>query len=116
MCGVDRLDRRLVLGLTNRVGMVRREDDRLEAVGSRGGLGKGGILPRALRARSNHTPAGGVDAWRMCATHRTLRMLVRYDLSWEKSYATAFHGVTGPSAVRLDAAGNLPAALRSRSR
>src|SRR5262249_23894059 len=33
-------DRRLVLGLTNRVGMVRREDDRPEAVGSRGGLSK----------------------------------------------------------------------------
>ena len=33
-------------------------------------------------------------------------MLVRCDLSWEKSHATAVDGVTGPSVVRLDAADN----------
>ncbi len=49
-----------------------------------------------LSAHSNHTPAGGVDAWRMCATHRTLHMLMPRDLSWEKSRATAVDGVTGP--------------------
>jgi hypothetical protein len=75
---------------------------------------EGGILLRGLKARSNHTPAGGVDAWRMCAAHRTLHYSRVNDLSWEKSHATAFHGVTGPSVVRLDAADNVSAALRSR--
>src|SRR6185295_14127088 len=57
-------DRRLVLGLTNRVGMVRREDDRLDAVGSRGGPGKGGILlaryaPARITRRREVSMRGG---------------------------------------------------------
>src|SRR5205823_13762558 len=63
------------------------EDDRPTAIGSRGGLGKAGFFYARLYARSNHTPAGGVDAWRMCATHRTLHCSCRRDLSWEKSRA-----------------------------
>jgi hypothetical protein len=41
-------------------------------------------------------------------------LLVQCDLSWEESHATAFHWVTGPSVVRLDAADNVSAVLRSR--
>ena len=56
-------------GLTNRVGMVRREDDRPEAIGSRGGLGKAGFRTgRSTHARIVARPEG--DAWRICATHR----------------------------------------------
>ena len=32
-------------------------------------------------------------------------LLVPRDLSWEESHATAFHGVTGPSVVRLECGG-----------
>jgi hypothetical protein len=41
-------------------------------------------------------------------------LLVRCDLSWKKSHATAFYGVTRPSVVRPDAADDVPAVLRSR--
>jgi len=85
-------DRRLVLGLTNRVGMVRREDDRPEAIGSRGGLGKAGFVRGALSAPSNHTPAGRPMRGR-CARRIVLPscppLLVLRDWSWDESLATA---------------------------
>jgi hypothetical protein len=69
-CGVECVVRRLVLGLTNRVGMVRREDDRPQAIGSRGELGKAGFrTQRSMHARI--VTGRESDAWRMCATHRT---------------------------------------------
>lgn len=43
-------------------------------------------------------------------------LLALRDWFWNESQATACHGVTGPSVVRLDATGNVPAAVRSRSR
>jgi len=50
--------------------MVRREDDRPEAIGSRGGLGKAGFVRGALSAPLESHASGKADAWPMCATHR----------------------------------------------
>jgi len=112
-------DRRLVLGLTNRVGMVRREDDRPEAIGSRGGLGKAGFVRGALSAPSNHTPAGRPMRGR-CARRIVLPscppILVLRDWSWDESLATVVDGVTGLRWWHLTATGLVPVAFRSWSR
>src|SRR3954462_10888707 len=56
--------------MTNRVGMVRRENDRPEAIGSRGGLSEAEFgTQRSAHARIVAGPEA--DAWRMCATSRT---------------------------------------------
>jgi hypothetical protein len=50
--------------------MVRRENDRPEAIGSRGGLGEAEFrTQRSAPARIDAGPEG--DAWRTCAMHRT---------------------------------------------
>jgi hypothetical protein len=43
------------------------------------------------------------------------QLLVRRDLSWEKSPAAVVYEITGPAVVRLDATDDVPVALRSRS-
>ena len=75
---------------------------------------EGGILLRALNARSNHTPAGSVDAWRMCATHRTLHCSCDATCPGRSRTRRLSIGVADPSVVRLDAADNVSAALKSR--
>jgi hypothetical protein len=60
-CGVERMVDAWFSGLANRVGMVRREDDRHQAIGSRGELGYGGIQSVSLNARSNRR---GTGEWR----------------------------------------------------
>jgi hypothetical protein len=50
------------------------------AIGTRGKLGTAD-QSAALDARSKHRRTEAIDAWRMCATHRTLHMTVSSELS-----------------------------------
>jgi hypothetical protein len=88
--------------------MVRREDARLEAVGARGGLGKRqDSSVRVSRPLESH--GGGRCRYVMDvrdAPNPPHARAVRLVLG--EVVRAAFHGVTGPSVVRLDAAGNVP--------
>src|SRR6267378_3507338 len=88
-------------------------NDRPQAIASRGGSVTAGSKRDAQRALES-TPTEAVDAWRTCATHRPFTLPCRATSPAERSRAAAFDGVTGPAVVRLDAADNVPAALRSR--
>jgi len=90
-------------------------NDRPQAIASRGGSVTAGSKRDAQRALES-TPTEAADAWRICTTHRPSHEPCRATSPKERSRAAAFDGVTGPSVVRLDAADDVPAALRSRSR
>jgi hypothetical protein len=99
-CGVERMVDAWFSGLTNRVGMVRRENDRHLAIGSRGELGKAGFRAcRSTHARIVAGPGSG-DAWRMCATHRTPNDRAERHLVARSRPRRLTIGFTGPSVVR----------------
>jgi hypothetical protein len=56
-------------GLTNRVGMVRREDDRRKAIARAPDSVR--LIQSAALPHARIVAAPERDAWRMCATHRT---------------------------------------------
>ena len=115
ICGVERVIRRLALGMSEPSRNGAAEDDRPKAIDSRGGLGEAGFRTRrSTRARIVAGPEsdaradvrGASNSERPCrASSRT-----------EKPHATVHDGIDGPSVVRLNVAGNVPAALRSRLR
>lgn len=93
--------------------MVRRENDRPEAIGSRGGLGDAEFrTQRSAHARIVAGPEG--EAWRMCATPRTPSDRAERHLVTRRRSQRLTMEFTGPSVVRLQAEGNVPAAVRSR--
>src|SRR5579864_8796006 len=88
-------DRRLVLGLTNRVGMVRRKTIGLRPSARVADSGRRDPSARVKRSLESHADG----RCRCVADVRDASypsLLVRYDLSWEKSRARPCRWVTGP--------------------
>jgi hypothetical protein len=73
-----------------------------------GGIESGALTRARIVARAE------IDARRMCATHRTSNDRAERHLVSRSRTRRLTMGITGPSVVCLDAAGNVPTALRSR--
>src|SRR5512138_1489334 len=71
---------------------------------------------RGAQRTLNPTPTGGADAWRMYATHRALGGSCCATGPGTSRSLRLVGVVTGPAVLRLEAMGNAPVALRSRSR
>ena len=100
-------------GLANRVGMVPREDDRPEAIGSRGGLGDAEFgTQRSAHARSV-AGTGARGAADMRDASNSERPCVTSSRN-EKTLATANNGIHRPIGGAPGSGGNVPAAVRSR--
>jgi hypothetical protein len=94
--------------------MVRRKTIGLRR-SARAADSVGGIQNAALNARSNRRRAEG-DASRMCATHRTPKDRAERHLVPRSRTRRFTIWIHRPSVVRLDAVGDVPAALRFAGR